>query len=157
VITHPDLKDTRENELRAQVLGEYRGYRHNRGMFKGLPDKLRWYEAELSREEIGDLRYVDYSYWNELTDNTRLVKDAVKNIQRGKIVYDVPNDRFLTFAEELRHGAQGLEPMIVWGQDIGSPLEILEGHLRATALGLAGEDAPSPIKVLVGLASATRH
>ena len=51
-------------------------------MFDGIPDSLTWHEAEMTRQEIGGLRYVDYSYWNELTDNTHLVKDGVKNIRR---------------------------------------------------------------------------
>ena len=151
VITYADTTSKRENELRARVLGEYRGYRQNREMFEGLPNNLTWYEAELRRDEIGELWYVDYSYWNELTDHTHLVKDAVSNIQKGKIVFNVSNDRFLTVAKKIARGKHDFEPMILWGWDITSPLEILEGHLRATAFGLAGEKAPTTIKVLIGL------
>jgi len=152
IILTPNLEDDHENELRAQVFGDYRGYKQNREMFTGFPDDLAWYEAELDREEVGNLRYVDYSYWNELTDQTHLVKDAVKNIQKGKIVFDVSNDRFLRFADKIAHGEYEVEPFIVWGNDTHSPLELLEGHLRATALGLAGDKAPEHIKVIVGLA-----
>jgi hypothetical protein len=151
VVTHPDISNDRENQLRSAVLGAYRGYRQNREMFEGVPENLTWYEAELTRCDIANLRYVDYSYWNELTDQTRLVKDAVANIRQGKIVFDVPNDRFLSMAEDIRRGIHIFEPIILWGQDIGSSLEILEGHLRATAFGLADEKAPTDIRALVGL------
>ncbi|MGC1869318.1 MAG: hypothetical protein WA700_00040 [Acidobacteriaceae bacterium] len=67
LVTHPDTSNNHENELRSAVLGMYRGYLQNREMFEGVPDDLRWYEAELPRAEIANLRYVDYSYWNELT------------------------------------------------------------------------------------------
>ena len=153
-ITHPDLTSGRENALRAKVLGAYRGYGRNREMFEGVPDHLTWYEAELTRAEIGNLRYVDYSYWNELTDNTHMVKDGVKNIRKGKVVFGVSNDRFLTFAEKVRNGEYEVEPMILWGQNIASTPEILEGHLRATAFGLAGEKAPATTHVLIGLVHA---
>ncbi len=83
VVASPNLENETENELRARVLGEYRGYGQNREMFEGVPTDLNWYEAELSREEIAQLHYVDYSYWNELTDYTHRVKDAVANIQKG--------------------------------------------------------------------------
>jgi hypothetical protein len=156
VITHPDIKDLHENELRAQVLGEYRGYRQDREMFDGIPDDLTWHEAEMARQEIGDLRYVDYSYWNELTDSTHLVKDGVRNIRKGKVVFGVANDRFWAVTERILKGEHGFEPIILWGQDSGSPLEILEGHLRATAFGLAGDQAPGTIQVLVGLINASR-
>ncbi len=151
IITHPDITNDQENELRARVLGECRGYRQNREMFEGVPTNLRWYEAKLSHNEIGDLRYVDYSYWNALTDGTHLVKDGVRNIQKGKVVFDVPNDRFLMLAEAIRNGKYDFEPIILWGQNIDSPLEILEGHLRTTAFALAGDTAPAVMKVLVGL------
>lgn len=154
VISRPDITDARENARRAKVLGAYRGYRQNREMFEGVPDDLTWYDAEITRSEIGDLRYVDYSYWNELTNDTHKVMEGVRNIQKGVVVFGVSNDRFLAFAEEIRNGEHGFEPMILWGHDVAAPLEILEGHLRATALGLAGEKAPAAIHVLVGLVNA---
>jgi len=154
VITSPDIANSAENVLRADVLGAYRGYGQGREMFDGIPDELAWHEAELAREEIGDLRYVDYSYWNELTDHTRLVQDAVANIRRGKVVFDVPNDRFLDFAEGIRRGQRDFGPLILWAESASAPLEIIEGHLRATALALAGEKVQSVIPVLVGLAVA---
>jgi hypothetical protein len=153
VITDPDITDVHQNELRAKVLGAYRGYRQNREMFDGVPSDLTWYDAEITRQELGNLYYVDYSYWNELTDNTHLVRDGVKNIQQGKIVFGVPNDRFWAAAEEILSGEHAFEPIILWGKDRDSALEILEGHLRATAFGLAGDKAPAVIKVLVGLSA----
>jgi hypothetical protein len=153
VVANPNIEEEEQNKLRAQLLGDYRGYKRNSKIFEGFPDNLRWFKAELSREEIGDLLYVDYSYWNELTDHTHKVKDAVKNIQNGKVVFEVSNDRFLELAEQIRQGNTDFEPMILWGKHEHSPLTILEGHLRATAFGLAGNKAPKTILVLVGLQS----
>jgi len=151
VVTDPNLEDEEQNKLRAQLLGDYRGYKQNREIFTNFPDDLTWYKAELERKEIGNLKYVDYSYWNELTDHTHLVKDAVKNIQKGKVVFDVPNDRFLTVAETIKQSDHDFEPMILWGEDERSSLTILEGHLRATAFGLAGMKTPATIQIIVGL------
>jgi len=151
IIDTPNLDDSDENELRARVLGEYRGYKQNREIFTAFPENLKWYKAELAREEIGDLQYIDYSYWNELTDHTHLVKDAVKNIQRGKVVFDISNDRFLRASENIRQGDHSFEPMILWCKDKHSPTTILEGHLRATAFGLADGKAPEIIPVILGL------
>ncbi|WP_165423051.1 hypothetical protein [Ktedonosporobacter rubrisoli] len=120
-------------------------------MFEGVSTNLSWYEAQLPHNEIGDLRYVDYSYWNELTDGTHLVKDGVRNIQKGKVVFDVPNDRFLTFAEAVRNDRHDFEPINLWSQNIDSPLEILESHLRKSAFAIAGDTAPAAFKVPVGL------
>lgn len=154
VITHPDITDLQQSKLRAQVLGAYRGYQQDREMFDAVPTKLTWYDAEITRQELGALHYVDYSYWNELTRDTHLVRDGVRNIEQGKVVFDVPNDRFWALAERILNGDHDFEPIILWGTSGGSALEILEGHLRATAFGLAGDKAPAAIKVLVGLVSA---
>ena len=150
-IAKPNILDEHDNELRAKVLGAYRGYRQDREIFKDFPGDLTWHDAEISRDEIRALQYVDYSYWNELTDHTHLVKDAVANIQKGKIVFNVSNDRFLAVANAISESRYEFESIIVWGKDIGSSLTILEGHLRATAFGLAGNKAPEVIKVIMGL------
>lgn len=151
IVVRPNLKDDQENDLRSKVLGDYRGYKQNREIFTDFPNDLVWYKAELAREDVGNLEYVNYSYWNELTDHTHLVKDAVKNIQKGKTVFDVSNDRFLEVARKIKDGERNFEPMILWRKDERSPLTILEGHLRATAFGLAGDEAPATIPVIVGL------
>ncbi len=150
LIASPDTQNDQENDLRAKTLGDYRGYEQNREIFTDFPDDLTWYNAALTRDEIGNLQYVDYSYWNELTDHTHLVKDAVKNIQQGKVVFDVSNERFLKLVDKIRNNEHNFEPIILWGKDKHSPLTILEGHLRATAFGLAGDEAPESIPAVVG-------
>lgn len=116
VVANPNLEDEEQNQLRAQLLSEYRGYKQNREIFENFPDNIKWFNAEISREEIGNLQYVDYSYWNELTDHTHKVKDAVKNIQNGKVVFNVSNDRFLEVAGQIRQGNGDFEPIILWGR-----------------------------------------
>jgi hypothetical protein len=151
IIADPNLESQTENELRSQILGEYRGYGRNREIFEGIPSDLTWYEAELTKGEIGGLHYIDYSYWNELTSNTHRVEDAVTTIKEGKTVFNVSNDEVLAFAEDIRGGEYNVGPMILWGEAKDSVFEILEGHSRATALGLAGNKAPETIQVIVGL------
>lgn len=149
-ITDPDCMNERDNALRAQILGDYRGYKQNRKIFKDFPDSLTWYKTELTPKEVGELHYVDYSYWNELTDHTHLVKDAVKNIKKGVVVFDVSNDRFFSVAKDIEEHGYTYEPIILIGHDETTPLTIIEGHLRATAVGLAGGKAPKVIPAIVG-------
>jgi hypothetical protein len=151
VITDPNLEDKRENQLRSQVLGDYRGYGQNREVFEGIPADLIWYKAELTGDEVGDLHYIDYNYWNELTNGTHRVSDGVASIDRGNIVFNVSNDRFYTLADEILSGAHVFEAIILWGKSKESVFTILEGNLRATAFGLAGKDGPRIVDVIIGL------
>ncbi|HSW78047.1 MAG TPA: hypothetical protein VLG36_04575 [Candidatus Chromulinivoraceae bacterium] len=150
LITDPDCTNGRDNTRRAQILGDYRGYKQNREIFTDFPEHLVWYQAELTPEEVGELHYVDYSYWNELSNNTHLVKDAVKNIKKGTVVFDVSNDRFFDVAKDIEERGYTYEPMVFTGHDETSALTILEGHMRATAIGLAGSKAPKVIPAIVG-------
>ena len=52
----------------------------------------------------------------------------------------------------LKNGSNTFEPIIVWATDRDALLEILEGHLRATAYALAGKQAPQAISAIVGFA-----
>src|SRR5437763_344396 len=72
VIEAPDLSDAAENDYRARVLGEYRGYRRNADVFTDVPDHVRWYRAVASREDLAQVRYIDYDYWTELSGGSRL-------------------------------------------------------------------------------------
>src|SRR5829696_10171254 len=52
---------------RRRLLDEHRGYGTRTGMFEGFPRAVDWFRAALSREEVLDGRYTDYSWWVELS------------------------------------------------------------------------------------------
>src|SRR5579884_3150850 len=77
LLTDPDLTDPVANRVRASVLGETRGYRLGRDVFdETFPDAVQWCRAELGPDELRRVRYIEYSYWNELSGGTRLPADA---------------------------------------------------------------------------------
>lgn len=142
VITNPDIENDRENALRRRVLGDFRGYGENRELFENFPRITDW---RLCRFEQGDLErvlYIDYSYWNELSDGTRSPLSAAENIRQGKMVYGVPNDGFIAAAEYLKNGGK-LPRTILITADL-ERFVIVEGHQRLTTYAmlpdkLAGE------------------
>ncbi|NLM96391.1 MAG: hypothetical protein GX175_02015 [Halanaerobiaceae bacterium] len=95
LITEPDIHDSDENNIREWILGEYRGYKRNRGLFIDFPAISRWDLVLLSREDLERIKYINYSYWNEISNGTGLAREAVKNIRKGICVYNVKNDGFL--------------------------------------------------------------
>ena len=42
-----------------------------------VPTDLAWCETSLSQDEVSALHYLDYSYWNELSAGSYVVRDAV--------------------------------------------------------------------------------
>lgn len=130
IITEANLASSDENKARRIILKTYREW-----LNLDFDDRT-WQLVELDQGDVKKLHYIDYSYWNELSDNTRLVGRAAENILEGKIVFDVPNDHFFTLSKEIEAGKE-LPAVILASHANDMPPEILEGHLRATAYVLA--------------------
>lgn len=148
LLTSPNLLDEDANNARRALLAATRGYGENRELFTGFPSRVRWTWLSLTPEELARVRYIEYSYWRELSGGSRLPIDAVERIKNGVRAYDVSNQRFVTAARAVTQGQQFL-PLILAGSRT-TRLVCLEGHLRLTAYALAG--FPRDVDCLVGIA-----
>ncbi len=146
IIDHPDITSAEENEYRRNILIGYRAY-----VFDEIPTHTEWFRAILSRGEVADIRYIDYDYWNELSNHTRLPCNAIEGIFAGRTIYDVDNSGFLQVAQAMREGAHFPELILV-SPAPGSALTVYEGHVRLTAYLLAPECIPQELGVIVGFA-----
>lgn len=147
LLVHADLSDPVENQERIRLLGFTRGYGQDRDLFDGgFPTDVHWVWAELDPTELAGVRYVDYSYWNELSGGSRLPLDAAARIRKGHAAFGVPHDRFIRASNAVT-GGEVFPPMIFAGTR-DDTLVCLEGHLRLTAHALAG--FPTSVTCLVG-------
>ena len=151
IVEAPDIHNIAENAYRRQLLGDFRGYGQNRNLFENFPEQVSWYRITLDREEVAKIKYIDYSYWNELSNGTRLPVDATKTILAGKKIYGQSNESFIQAAQALCQGTSFPE-LIVVGASPQAELIILEGHLRLTAYMLAFESLPDSLEVIAGFA-----
>ena len=148
LITAADLGDAVQNRARRAILATTRGYGENRDVFENFPGRVRWVRAMLAPGELARVRYIEYSYWNELSCGSRLPADAAQQIRRGIKVFGVSNRRFLRAARAVERG-EPFPPLILAGRR-RDRLICLEGHLRLTAYALAG--FPCEVECLVGTA-----
>jgi hypothetical protein len=147
MLTHPDLSNADQNAARRALLAETRGYGENRELFdETFPTKVTWTRAVLTPAELAAVRYMDYSYWIELSGGTRLPADAAKRIKAGHRAYGIPNDGAIA-AGQAAQAAVRFPPLILVGVTHDN-LVCLEGHLRLTAYALAG--FPSAVECLLG-------
>jgi hypothetical protein len=147
LVTSPDLADPGENALRRRLLTETRAYETRDGVFGGFPHDVRWQRVVLAREELADVRYIDWSYWLELSGGSRSPVDAARRIHEGVAPFGVPSDGFLAAAE---HVGGAWPELLLASAGEGGPVVVLEGHVRLTAYVLAGESAPDEIDALLG-------
>ena len=149
IVDEPDTSNPEENDYRIQLLGDFRGYKQNRGLFERFPDGVSWNRVALSKDELARVKYIDYSYWNELSGGSRLPVDAAKNIRAGIEVFGESTQWGLEIAQMLEAGAVFPE-LIVVGCSPESGLVVLEGHVRLTVYFLAPEHIPEELNVIVG-------
>jgi hypothetical protein len=147
IVDAPDISNVDENVYRRHLLGAYRSY-----VFEELPAHIAWYRASLKREEVAQVRYINYDYWDELSRNTRLPGVAAQTIAAGIEIFEVSNEGFLRAAQALREGAHFLELILV-GTSPTEVLTVYEGHGRLTAYMLAPECIPEELEVVVGFAA----
>jgi hypothetical protein len=150
IVTSPDLSDPGENALRRRVLDEHRGYARREGLFGGFPDDVVWDWVALTRAEIEAVKYIDWSYWLELSGGTRRPSDAGERIRAGITAYGVPNDGFYVLAEEVARGVAWSPLIVVSARPEGDDI-VLEGHARLTAMAMASSALPAEIEVLRGV------
>ncbi len=149
IITSPDFGNDAENQLRLRLLTRHRGYGTRTEIFEDFPGDVGWQWMAITPAELSTVRYIDYDYWIELSGGSRLAADAAPRIRAGAAPFGVPSDAVLHLAQQIAAGTR-LPPLILVTTRLGSPLVVLEGHLRLTSYMLARDHLPPELEVLVG-------
>lgn len=149
IIDHADTRNAAENNYRLRLLGDFRGYKRNHGLFQDFPQQVTWQRVALAQDELFHVKYIDHDYWVELSGGSRYPRDAAQAIRAGQTVFNVPPDGFLRIADVLRRGATFAELILVRASE-GADVVVLEGHVRLTVYALVPEALPSELRVLLG-------
>jgi len=149
IITNPNLKNKKENQFRKNLFGKVRGFGRNKDLFENFPDDIKWFKAIITKKELKKVKYIDYSYWNEISNKTRLPIHATKNIKADIKIYGVSNEGFLEITSEIKKG-KSFPYMIFVTKNKRSRLVVLEGHARLTAYFLEPKLIPETLKVIIG-------
>lgn len=128
IITNGNILNLEENKLRLKIMKEYRGY-PDKELFEMFPKKIDWKYVNLSEKDLDNIYYIDYDYWNLLSNNTSKPSEAVKTIKNGIEVYDVSNQPFLDGVECLKNN---IFPPVILLTCNDEKYLIIEGHSRMT-------------------------
>jgi len=156
IIGRPDTSSDADNAYRAALLHGYRGVGGSAPLLEGLPDRMEWYRARLTRADLERVRYIEYPYWVELSAGTRSPAVAASRIRAGITAMNRPNDAFLAVSARLCAGEQ-LGTTVLVAPDRAAALVVLEGHTRVTAMLLRPECMPAEVPMLVGFAAGVRE
>lgn len=148
LIINPDLTKSEENILRKEILEETRKYISREGLFEGFPNDVNWYRVEFPLDFlINDVKYINYDYWIELTNGSRLPKDAIEKIKNDEKVFNVSYDNFIQASEYFKKNKSFDEIIIV---SDSKSFVVLEGHLRLTVFALNKDILPERLSLIIG-------
>ena len=131
LIANGDVSNNEDNLSRLKIMKEYRGY-PDKDLFNNFPKIDNWSLVELSQEDINKMYYINYDYWNELSNNTSSPLEAVKTILDGKEIYGVSNQQYI---DGVKYLVNNKFPPVILITCNDLKYLIIEGHLRMTVYG----------------------
>lgn len=131
IINNGNISNEEENLLRLKIMKLFRGYPDDK-LFKNFPKIDEWNFMKLSSQDIDNIYYIDYDYWNELSNETSKPTEAAKVIKSGKEIYEVSNQPFLDGIKYLKENK--FLPVILITCNNEKYL-IIEGNSRMTVYG----------------------
>jgi hypothetical protein len=123
------------------LLEEHRAYERREGLFLFFPRDVDWFRAVVTRDELLEIRYINWDWWLEVSDGTRDARVTARRIRAG----DVPG---VTVAE---HDPRFDHPLIAATTPALSPVVLVEGHARLTAYALFPERVPDEVVLVAGV------
>jgi hypothetical protein len=70
IIDNPNFGDKNENDLRKKLFQSFRGSDDEGCLFDNFPNDAFWKRALLNKDDLSKVKYIDYDYWNELSNGT---------------------------------------------------------------------------------------
>lgn len=152
LIQSPDLESEEQNQAREQALSEYRGWR-NSELFIQFPGEVEWYHGVLAPDVLERVRFIDYSYWNELSGGSRQARDVRRTIEAGALpewMSNLGTEWCFEFADQLAT-SKVVDDLIVMGTPDLADLVLLEGHARLTAIFVGELERRITVNAYMGL------
>ena len=131
IILNGNIEDEQENNDRLKIMKKFRGY-PDEELFERLPNIEEWKFLELNESDIDNIYYIDYDYWNELSNGTSKPVEAAKVIKSGKEIYEVSNQPFL---DGVEYNKTNKFPPVILITCNNEKYLIIEGHSRMTVYG----------------------
>jgi hypothetical protein len=156
LVQRPDLNSEEENRARERALSEARGWRTNTGLFTGFPETVEWYHGPLPPDELSRVRFIDYSYWIELSGGSRRPQDVPSTLRAGKLpTWLVKLGTSWCFELAARLATAGVvDDLIVMATPDLGELVLLEGHARVAAIFVGGLHRRLTVHAYFGLSAA---
>lgn len=133
IVTHPDLGNPRDNELRRALLFLRRG-----AMWRELPADTQWFVIGFAAKDVSRLRFFPRAQWRRVAKGSFYVPEVMEQIHMG--LHESTDDPFFNKLRRLNASIYegSINPTILLiGVDATCPMTILDGNHRVAAAMLA--------------------
>lgn len=149
IITDPKLHNEKENKIREKLMRSFDGDDIGGYLSQDFPNNVQWKLVRLNKKDIQQIKYLNYSYWNELSNHKRYITEGVKTIKKGVEIFNQSNDIFLKAFEALKQGTKFPPPVLI-AKNEQSDLVAVDGHLRLTSYLFDSKYIPEKIDAYIG-------
>ncbi|MBR1654503.1 MAG: hypothetical protein IJ690_06130 [Clostridia bacterium] len=133
IILNGNLENEQENKQRKLIMEKFRGY-PTEDIFERFPKEFNWFYVQFEEGDIDKIFYLNWEYWNEISNNTSKPTEAAKNIYNGVEIYDISNEPYFKGLEYLKSNNK-FNPIIALTCN-GEKFVLIEGHSRMTVYGM---------------------
>jgi hypothetical protein len=153
LVSEPDLGAAAENRAREEALSRSRGW-PDAEVFEDFPRvSVEWHHGPLPPEALARVRFIDYSYWNELSGGSRRPADVRATIEAGALpewLVELGTDWPFELADRLAD-AEVVDDLIVVATPDLTELVVLEGHARLAAIFVGGHERRLTVNAYLGV------
>lgn len=136
ILLNGNLENKYENEQRKTIMEKFRGY-PTEDIFERFPKELKWFYVQFEEGDIDKIFYLNWEYWNEISNSTSKPTVASKNIYNGVEIYGVSNEPYFKGLKYLENNNK-FNPIIAITCN-GERFVLIEGHSRMTVYGMKPE------------------
>ncbi len=136
----PDFKNKQQNEFRASILNQTRGWKNEGLLFENFPLDVIWHKVNISKADLCLTKYLADDGWIDRTNKTL---DPMLYIQNAS-----GDDPVIQLAQKIRLNLATAQPLIFLTTSDFTKLACVEGNGRLTAFCLS--DLPQ-IPAIIGI------
>ena len=147
LVLRPDLKDSKENELRLELL------LRRRPVWNELPHDMQWWQVRIDPADLDRIYVLARREWKRIANGSLLLKDVTSRIRSGYFSGEsVRKVQDMSYC--LRRAADGSFVVLIAPSE-DKPLIILEGNHRLVAACLMSAEPISqlPFQIIAGFSS----
>jgi O-antigen/teichoic acid export membrane protein len=147
IVTNPNLDNASENAKRRALL-----FIRHLSLWKEIPAGTEWYEAELTYEDLTNVRAFPRAQWRKPAHGNFSMTKIVEGVRsRDNTLDDQSLAKITDISDRIAKEATAFGALILIGLNENEPLTVLDGNHRLVAAMLAPPDSLQKLRFMCGL------